>query len=228
MPTVTELIAEIRAMLDEPNEAQWTQTNLRTWINEGNRDLARATRHLKATETIPTVAGTGTYNTSDSVIAIEHAYYEDVAGVRRIPLIPKHFENMDSVRGYNWDREGTPQYFTTLGFNPSLQVSVFPVPTVEDDNLILMIAKLPAAIDLTGAGDASQVETAAIWYDALSDYCEFKGLRKDRDPRWQEAYELYKEKRDGLINNPDYLAVNRELIPDPIAGYQPEWLVSFD
>lgn len=228
MPTVTVLIAEVRDLLDEVIAVHWSDTQLRKWLNEANRDLARATRHLKDTVTIATVAGTYSYAVPSTVLAIELAWYRDVAGNRHIPLVARHLESMDDVRGYQWDLKGTPQFFATQGFSPNLTLVVHPTPTVTGDSLVLHVARLPTAIDITGAGDASNVDTPTAWYDALADYCEFKALRRDRDPRWQEAYKLYQEKRDALINNPDYLAVNRELVADPVAGYLPRWLVAFD
>lgn len=227
MPTVTELIAEVRDILDESVTAQWTDTQLRKWLNEGNRDLARATRHVKASTTINTIAGVASYAMPVTTIAIEHAYYDDTDG-RVIPLIPKHMENLDPIRGYQPDREGTPIFFSTGGYSPSLTVILYPVPTATDHVLRFIVAKLPTAIALDGSGDASQVDTPAVWYDALADYCEMKALRRDRDTRWQEAWQMYVEKRDGLINNPDYVPVNREVVADPHNGYMPEWLVSFD
>ncbi len=228
MATATEILAEVRDIIDEPTAAQWTDVQLRKWINEGNRDLARSTRHIKATVTVTVVADTGTYAVPGTTIAIEHAWYNDVPGTRHIPLVPQHMESMDGVRGYDWTREGTPQFYTTQGFAPSLNILVYPVPTVDDDQLILYVSRLPVEIATDGTDDGNTLEIPPAWYDALADYCEFKALRRDRDPRWQEAFSQYQAKRDALQNNPDYLPINRGMIADPVSGYQPQWLVEFD
>lgn len=227
-PTLAEMMTQVRDILDEPVAGQYTDTQLRRWLQEGNRDLARSTRHIKANHTIYTIGNLGTYATPTNVMAIEHAWYYDVAGNRHIPLYPKHMENMDSVRGYQWTLTGTPAFYTTQGFSPQLQILVYPTPTVTANQIIIYTAEMPAEWAIDGSDDAKAVSTPVIWYDALADYCEMKALRKDRDPRWQEPWQMYQEKRDGLINNPDYLAVNRELIPDPRAGYLPRWLVETD
>lgn len=228
MPTVTELIAQVRDIVDEPIGAQFSDTQLRRWLNEGNRDLSRSTRHLKTQQTIPTVAGTSSYTVNANALSIELAWYQDVPGARFLALEPRHMENMDAVRGYNWARTGTPSFFSTQGFSPNLQILIYPVPAVTADNIVVYVSRISADIDITGAGDASQVDTPSAWYDALADYAEMKCLRRDRDPRWSDAWKMYTDKRDGLINNPDYLAVNRELTVDPIAGALPTWLVEFD
>ncbi len=228
MTTAATVIAEVRDLLDEPTAAQWTDVMLRRWINEGLRDMGRATRHMKATVTLTVIGGQGTYAMPANTISIEHAWYHDVPGTRHIPLQARHMENMDEVRGQNWDREGTPAYYTTQGFSPTLVVTVFPTPTVDDDEIVMIVSRLPATIATDGSDDADALEIPTAWYDALADYCEFKALRRDRDPRWQEAFQMYSEKRDGLVNNNDYLAVNREMIADPRSGYLPAWLVEFD
>jgi hypothetical protein len=227
MTTATIIISEVRDILDEPSAAQWTDANLRKWVNEAGRDLARSTRHVKRAFTINALDGVSSYTLDPTIIAVEHAAYED-AGGRRYPLIARHWENMDSVWGHDATREGIPAVYTALGVSPAVQLVVYPVPDASTGVFKLMTAVLPAAIALDGTDDDVDLDIPPAWYDALADYCEFKALRKDRDPRWQEAYQLYQEKRDGLIHNPDYIAANREVVVDFDAGYLPRWLVEFD
>ena len=224
MPTLSDLLTEVRDIIDEPIAAQFTDAMLTRWINEGARDLARATRHLKDSLTIPTVAGSGSYALPANVLAVEHCYFHDNGSGRRFPMTPQHLESIDQVRGMNWDREGTPTYYTTQGFSQNLTLTVFPTPILSTDEWVLLIARLPT----DPISPSSNVDAPTAWYDALADYAEFKALRRDRDPRWQEAYQLYGEKRDGLVNNPDYHTANREMIPDGAAGYLPRWLVEMD
>lgn len=227
MPTTADLIQLVRDSLDESIPAQFSDPMLIRWLNEGNRDLARSTRHLKDKITVNTVAGSGSYALPANIVAVEHCYFSEAASGRNYPMTPRHLENFDAVRGYDWSREGTPSFFTTQGFAPSLTLTTFPVPVSSADHFTLLVARLPVAID-PSASDLATVDTVEAWFDALVDYCEFKALRRDRDPRWQESYQFYQEKRDGLINNPDYHTANREMVADPSAGYLPRWLVEFD
>ncbi len=226
MATATEILQEVRDILDEASATQWTDAMLLRWINEGNRDLARSTRHIKQQLTIDCVAGTASYSLAATTLSVEHAWLYD--GTRHYPLQPAHMENMDAVRGYDWSRSGNPMFYSTQGFAPSLTILVHPVPTSSDHDLILYVSRLPVELATDGSDNADTIEIPQAWYDALADYVEFKALRRDRDPRWQEAFSLYQEKRDGLINNPDYLPINRGMIADPVSGYLPEWLVEFD
>lgn len=228
MPTLATVVEEIRDMLGESvRDGAWTDKMLRRWINEGARDLARSTRHFKGNALIDTIAGTGTYAVGADIIAIEHVFYEDSGG-RTTELMPRHIENWGQVTTPDVARGGRPLYYATQGFQPSLQLMLYPIPDVTDETIKLVTARLPDEVALTGADDNSDLEIPGAWYDALVDYAEFKALRRDRDARWKEAYDLYTEKRDGLINNVDYTTANREVVADPNVGYLPAWLVDPD
>lgn len=222
MPTAGELVTQIRDMLDEPTAAQWTDDMLVRWINEAARDLGRATRYLKATDTIPLIAGTSEYALPTNLIAVEHAYYRPGDG-RDIPLTPRHYEGMDQVWG-QWQNQQSymPNWFTVIGFSPSAVIKLYPAPNDSNAELSILYCRVPDELSIP-FDSSEDADVPHVWYDAIVDYVESKALRRDRDPRWQEAYQLYVEKRDGFIHNPDYLAENREIIPTP-NGYMPEWL----
>jgi len=227
MVLVSELLTDIRDMLDEPAAAQWTDDMLGRWINQGARDLARSTRHLKGSKTVAVTANDGEYDLTSDVISVEHAYWTATGDTRRIPLIPRHWEGMDQVWGqYQNQTSSYPNWFTVVGFSPTAMLKLYPTPTV-NGSLFLMVSQLhtPIAIPVVGAATA---DVPALWYDAISDYVEYKALRRDRDQRWSEALQSYNEKRDALMNNVDFLAVNREVVPTPGGYYQDAWLVSMD
>lgn len=228
MPTILELTTEVRDMINEPTAAAWSDQQLRKWLNEANRDLARMTRHYKGNATVVSVAGQQDYVLSSSVIAVEHAWYND--GSRDLPLTPRHIENMDMIWGDLQTQTGAyPSFFITIGYATGatgITLRLFPVPSVSANNIKLLTAILPTAMPLVGS-DATLVDVPPAWYDALADYCTFKALQRDRDPqrRWQEHYQLYIEKRTAMQERADYSPVNREIVVDPDMGYLPRWLV---
>lgn len=226
MPTIAELVSEVRDLLDEPSAAQWTDPQLRKWLNEANRDLARFTRHYKSNDTVPTVSGQAEYTMDANIIAVEQAWYDD--GSRQLPLAGRHYENMDQVWG---DRQGYtgafPAYYATWGYSPNLKLRLYPVPSSSLHNIKLLTVIYPTAMPLTGSGSTT-VDVPGAWYDALADYCAFRALQRDREPRWQEYRQLYLEKRDDMLTLGDYDNVNREVVADPNVGYLPRWLVEFD
>lgn len=227
MPTVNQLLTEIRDSLAEPIAAQWQDPMLVRWINEAGRDLARATRHLKDTATITTTANVSEYDVPDNVIAIEHAYYSP-DGARQRPLTARHYEGMDAVWG-EWQNQARsePEFFTTMGYSPNLKIKLYPAPASGSKTVTLIVSRTPAEIAFAPIVPSATADVPAHWYDALVLYVEAKALRRDRDPRWSEARQLYTEVRDNLVNNPDYLAVNREVVPSA-SGYLPRWLTEFD
>lgn len=226
MPTASELITQVRDMLDEPSAGQWTDDMLARWINEATRDLARSTRYMKGSETVPVVAGTSEYLLATYVIAVEHAYYLPGDG-RSIPLMPRHYEGMDAVWG-QWQNQQSsyPQWFTVIGYSPQATLKLYPEPA-DAANLTLIVSRIPAELTVPVV-PAEDADVPNVWYDAVVDYVEYKALRRDRDQRWQEALDAYNSKRDALMNNPDFLAINREMQPTPHGSYMPNWLVDPD
>lgn len=228
MPTLLEMEDRVRAVLDEETAAQWSQTNLRRWLNEGNFDLARTTHHYKSSTTVALTAGTAQYTLADNVLAIEHAYYIDTVagGSRQVPLALGHWEQMDQVWLEHRDWEGAwPQMLTYWGYSPTLTIRLYPVPSITGDDLQLLVSILPDEMPLSGS-DSSAVDVPTAWYDALSDYCRYKAFLRDADQRWQEAYGAYREKRDALMHANDYLGINRSVVVDPRLSYGVPWWIA--
>lgn len=227
MVLVSALLTDIRDMLDEPAAAQWTDDMLGRWINQGARDLARSTRHLKGSKTIAVTGGDGEYSLTEDVIAVEHCYWTADGDTRKIPLHPKHWEGMDQVWGAWQNQESSnPVYFTVVGMSPTAIIKLYPTPSGDGD-LFLMVSQLHTEIAIPVVGGAT-ADVPRLWYDAITDYVEYKALRRDRDQRWSEALDAYNQKRDALMNNVDFLAVNREVVPTPSGHYMDAWLVSMD
>jgi hypothetical protein len=227
MPTtVAAATTALRDLLDETTAAQWTDVQLRRWLNEGIRDIARRTRHYWDTDTIDTAADDGEYTVAEDVLHIKHVYFTpDGDTSRDIPLEPRAFEAMNQVW---WDRQdqssGYPVFFTTFGYAPTLTIKLFPVPSV-DGTLTLHVIRLPAELDVTSGTGNIDVPTG--WLEVAYDYAEYKALRKDRDPRWQEAYNLYEAKIQDIIDMGEYINAPGEFIPTT-TGMLPNWLVGWE
>src|SRR5690606_24279537 len=115
-----------------------------------------------------------------------------------------------------------PNWFTVIGFSLSAVIKLYPAPNDSNAELSILYCRVPD--ELSSSFDSSEgADVPHVWAAALVDYVESTAFRRDRAPRWQEAYQLYVEKRDGYIHSPDDLAENREIIPTP-NGYMPESL----
>lgn len=225
-PLVSEVISRIRDMLDEEQVTggQWSQDQLRRWINDGMRDMARVTRHIRDRATLTMVANQAEYTVPDNVLEIELAYYLPGDG-QYIALQPRQFESMDLIWGTQQNQSGGwPMLYTVWGYSPTLKLRLYPVPQVNGHTVSLLVVKFPTQIAVDGSGDNSSIDFPEAWLDALVAYVEYRALRKDRDPRWQEAKSEYAEIRDQLMVMGDYLNAPREITPDPFSGWVPRWL----
>jgi len=223
--TVATAVTTLRERLDETTAAQWTDVSLRRWLDEGIRDIARRTRHYWDTDTIDVAADDGEYTVADDVLHIKHVYFNpDGDTGRQIPLEPRAFEAMNQVW---WDRQdqssGWPVFFTTYGYAPTLTIKLFPVPST-DGTLTLHVARLPAALDVTSGSGNIDIPTG--WLEMAYDYAEYMALRKDRDPRWQEAFQMYETKVQGLIDMGEYINAPGEFVPTG-SGVLPSWLTDW-
>ena len=223
--TVATAVTTLRERLDETTAAQWTDVSLRRWLDEGIRDIARRTRHYWDTDTIDVAADDGEYTVADDVLHIKHVYFNpDGDTGRQIPLEPRAFEAMNQVW---WDRQdqssGWPVFFTTYGYAPTLTIKLFPVPST-DGTLTLHVARLPAALDVTSGSGNIDVPTG--WLEMAYDYAEYMALRKDRDPRWQEAFQMYEAKVQGIIDMGEYINAPGEFVPTG-SGVLPSWLTDW-
>lgn len=222
MPTtVATAVTALRERLDEVTAAQWLEVQLRRWLNEGIRDIARRTHHYIDTDTIAVVVDTGEYTVAADVLRINHAYYTPTGDTTRYPLIARAWEGMNQIWGSRSEQGGGyPAVFTTFGYSPNVKIKLFPTPSVAG-SLYLHVARLPADLDITGG--SGNVDCPEGWIEVAYDYAEYMALRKDRDPRWEESYQMYQDKVGVLLEAGSYINAPGEFIFDG-GGMVPTWL----
>jgi hypothetical protein len=224
--TVNNIVTAVRDRLDEATAGQWTNTQIKRWLNEALRDLARKTKHIKSTTTFTTTAGVAEYTAATNIIEIEHAYYAPGDG-RQIPLIPRAWDGMNNIWGQQQNQSGgDPMMWTTWGVPPALKVRLYPVPSESSKTVTLYVTRLATAVTEDESSDTTTVDFPEAWVDLTKDFIEYCALRKDRDPRWQEAFQFYAQRVDDLIVNSDYMNAPMEMIADPLVagGVVPRWL----
>ena len=224
MTTLGTLLTYLRDRLDEATAAQWTDPQLRQWIVEGARDIARSVEVLATTGTVTIVAGTQAYAMPTNMVRCYRAELVVTGSDVTYPLELRDRNEMDSIWGTRMAAgQGTPLYLTIYGTPGSASGTLYPTPSAAG-TLTVYYYKLPVALALDGTADATNVDLPAGWDDVALDYAEYKALRKDRDARWQEARALYLENL-GAMNDVTrkhhdqlgYIAVG--------ARVWPEWLV---
>jgi hypothetical protein len=225
---ISEVVAQVRDMLGEQVPAQWLSTSIHRWINDGLLDMARVTRHIRDRVTLSTTAGTAEYTVAENVLEIEHAYYLPGDG-RYIPLVARQYEGMDAIWGHQQNQQGgDPAMYTVWGASPNLKLRLYPVPSVTGtNNVSLMVVRYPTLLTPSGAENVN-IDWPDAWLEAIVAFVEYRALRADRDPRWQEAFQRYQEIRDQMVVLGDYLNTPRDILIDPYVGRVPAWLANGD
>lgn len=213
MPT-TLLIARtaIRERLDELTARQWDDTFLNRLINEGAKDAARKTFALMDQLDVTLIASTTEYTLTTgfgpNILQISQVEWLPGDG-RRVPLHGRTREAMPSVWGHSQEQTtGEPVFYTCWGNPPVLKLKLYPAPNI-NSTARLYIARLPTP----AAADGTNLDFPEGWIEIIYDYVEYRALRKDRDPRWQESKALYDAGvSDMLLAADNYLSTNREII----------------
>lgn len=191
--TQGELLTDVRERLDESTGHMWQDSEIRRWINQGARDIARKTETLLTTEEVAGVVGTASYVMPADIIRVHRVEWITDSEDQTFPLEYRDYNNADGVWWTQQNQtEGVPFMFTMWGFPPSLQLIIYPVPS-DVGTIKIFYYRLSAELDLDGTDSGVVVEIPEGWDDVIADYAEFKALRKDRDPTWQEAKALYDE-----------------------------------
>lgn len=224
MTTQAEFIRKSRVRLDELTERAYTDRAIREWINEGARDIARRTESLEDRDTIAAVVGTAEYTLSTDTIRVHRVEFTPT-GDDTVRLEYVDIKDMDS---FGWRqrtlRQDRPYVYSIWGSGRTLKLITFPVPATAG-NFTVWFYKLPEALDETALTDmAEHVEIPPAWDDILLDYIEYRALRKDRDPRWQEAKALYDEHSAEMYDNTRRWVDQGGMILPNSGGAVPAWL----
>lgn len=200
--TQSSMVTEVRDALDEAAEGKWTDVMLRKWINEAMRDLSRKSETLLTTDEISVSSTTDTYTLPTDLIRVHRVeYYESATST----VYPLEFVDLNVLDNFGWfDRQGgssgIPSYYSTWGTVPTASILLYPKPdAVSGANIKVYYYKLATELATDGSAAATVLNIPEGWYDLIKHYVEFSALRRDRDPRWQEAKSLYDEKVNELV-----------------------------
>lgn len=225
MTLLTTFIVDIRNRLDESAARQWTDAQIRAWVNEATKDIARKTEALEDRATIAAVISpvTAEYALAASTIRVHRVEFKATANNLTIPLDYADVKNMD---GFGWSQrtlaQNQPYAYTIWGSGATLKLVVHPAPSAAG-NFTVWYYRLPVELAEDGSDDSDPVELPAAWDDILLDYVEYRALRKDRDPRWVEAKALYDENLSTMYDNTRRWADEAGAIM-PAVSHLPVWL----
>jgi hypothetical protein len=196
MKTLSVVRGDVRDRLNEATAREWTDGMLTRWINDATRDIARRSECLLDRQDITAIAGTQEYALPSNTVRVDRIEWRPSGSTQVIPLEYMDFNNADAVWWTSQTvSQGTPGIFTTWGFPPNLKLVVYPTPGGAG-TFKCFYYRLPTA----AAADGDTVEVPEGWEDAIAEYAEAMALRRDGDPRWQEAKQLYEENVSHLID----------------------------
>lgn len=200
MATLGELVRDLKARLDERGSSRaFENDDLRRWVYEGARDVARRAEVLQDTATVAVTSGTNEYTVPTDLVRLYRVVWVPSGGDQQYPLEYLDFNSMDSA-GWTWtSAEGYPVVFTLWGYPPNLKVVLYPTPT-ENGSLNLWYYRFPTALDDDGSDDLETVDVPAGWEDIVVLYAEAIALRKDGDQRWAEAKQMYEAQLNEMVD----------------------------
>lgn len=199
MATLVTLRTDATNRIADSTGKFWSATMLNSWINSALKDVARRAEILESIKTIAVTGGLGTrsYALALDIFRIHRVEFEVTAGTNVYTLEPRDIHEMDSVWGRNQAQaQAYPSYYTVWGIM-GIDAKIYIYPTAsQNGTLNVWCYRLPAVV----SADADVCEIPTGWEDLIPLYCEYIALRRDNDPRWQDAKSIYEQELSDCIN----------------------------
>lgn len=233
MPTTLgAALDSIRSRLNEPTAVYWDDQDLRRWVNEILKDMARRTECLRGTYSQAAVVGTTSYTPAFTATTnMFRLYRVEFIPTGQTDVYPLEYRDpnaCDEIWGlWQQQTQGIPSIWTSWGSPPNLTLQVFPGPSVAG-NLKLWYYRLPTFLAIDGSDDGEDLDLVEGWDDILYDGVEYKALRRDSDQRWTEAKQEYEEHLQAMSEATTRFTDAAGMVTTPSGGYIPQWLYGGD
>ena len=191
---------EVRSLLDEPTAQFWSDAEINSWLNQGAQDIARQAQALWMQVEVGAVPEQQFYALPTDFLGVHRIDYQLQNSDQTYNLEFRGIKAMDEVWGilhqlpaafpqafYLWNDTGLPggqPYFATY-------------PVVADTGTFIIYYYRNA---LAATTDTQLVDVTPAYEDLTYEYALSKAKRKDRDPTWQEAEQLYRDKLQMMFN----------------------------
>lgn len=200
MATQAEILTQVRDRLDEPTARQYSDAQIRRWINEAMRDIATRIRWYRTSSTIAAVAGTQTYNFAADCLEVHAVGYQRTGDTQMYDLEYVDLRNLKSeTYTHLHTSEGTPQVFWTWGYpgSATFDLGLYPTPSAAGTITVHYYA-VPDELN-TDTSDANTAVEVPMGYERLVvDYAAYTAFMMDGDPRWQNQKALYEQNMEAL------------------------------
>lgn len=227
--TQAEAMLQVRSRLDEPSSVYWTDQDLRIWINDIARDLARRTESLRGTYSQAAVAGTRAYTpmwtATTQPYRIYRVEYTPTGQTTSYPLEYRDPNAADAIWGLAQNQtQGIPAIWTSWGAPPSISIQVYPTPSVAG-TILIWYYRLPTILATADTSDQNDtIDLVEGWEDVLVDGVEYKAKRRDGDQDWQAAKQEYEQHIEAMMEATLRFTDAAGAVTTPAGGYIPNWL----
>ena len=191
---------EVRSILDEPNAQFWSDAELNSWLNQGAQDIARQAQALWMQADVTCVPLQQYYALPSDFLGIHRIDYQLNNSDQTYTLEFRNIKTMDEIWGilhqlpaafpqafYLWNDTGTP--------GGGMYFALYPVPADTGTFIVYYYRNAQPA-----TADAQLLDVTPAYEDIAYEYAVYKAKRKDRDPTWQEARQLYLEQLQHMFD----------------------------
>lgn len=226
---MAEAITAARSVLDDGSATRpfWTDVELRTWINDGVREIARTAEVLLVLRSdliaVPTVAR---YALPADVIRLHRIEFApNVAGGSQIYQVElRTYDELDQIWGIQQNSPSSyPSYAAIWGTPGNMTVQFYPVPS-QAGTFNLFYYGMPVNLNTNGTQDSMNLNIPAGWDDMINFYVEYRARRKAKDPSWQEAMGLFQQEMQHLVDVTRSAHDNPRYMQTSVQGGVPGWL----
>lgn len=193
---VQAIITRVRNISGDNDAIQYSDSSIRTWINDATRECAASNLLLQKKGTLAVVSGTKEYALPDDILKLHSIKYN---GERLSVYTLEEAEH----RGDNPSDSGTPSYCYIFAGN----IELYPTPASDTDTLEIYYSRQP--VDVQGSEDEPDLPQS--YHARLVDYCLAQIAQQDDD---LNRYQLkMQEFRTGVQTLKDMPEWNNDLYP---------------
>jgi hypothetical protein len=179
----SQAIEAVRFRLDEEAPGLFRDDQIRAWLNEGVREVARRSEWFRATQNASVSVGTQTYVLAGDTIRVYRVEYQPSGTNLKYPLEYRDLNQMDVVWGIMQSvSQGVPMFWSMWAANPPT-VYLSPIPS-QAGQINVFYYRMPADLATTNTDDSrTSLEIPMGWEDLPVEYATALGFRKSRNPQ---------------------------------------------
>ena len=187
--TVGAILAETSILLDDEQFIRFPKWQLRTWLNEAQREVSKMTECLRAKTTLDVDAADQFITCTTNLIRISEIYWYADGDSQRYPLVYRDHRASRPIWGtYRGLNEGYPSLYWTEGYPGAFEIGLYPIPS---QNGTLELHYYRYATDreiMVGTDDALAIDLPNGWEGTVVSWILMRAFQASREPTRAESY----------------------------------------